>query len=88
MNVDQILDLLDDSDLEFENNDDYEADPSFTLPNQHGNNILNEPSDSEVELDAVEEEQLEIGIQVIVDHSVNEGNENGSIFEKVKWRIQ
>ncbi|KAL4104679.1 hypothetical protein QTP88_019961 [Uroleucon formosanum] len=88
MNVDQILDLLDDSDLEFEDNDDYDADSSFTLPNQHGNNILYESSDSEVELDAVEAEQLETGRQVSVDHSVNEGNENGSIFEKVKWRIQ
>jgi len=84
MNVDQILDLLDDSDLEFEDNDDYDADPSFTLPNQHGNNILYESSDSELELDAVEAKQLETGRQV----SVNEGNENGSIFEKVKWRIQ
>ncbi|KAL4113766.1 hypothetical protein QTP88_017339 [Uroleucon formosanum] len=83
-----VRDLLDDSDLEFEDNDDYDADPSFTLPNQHGNNILYESSDSEVELDAVEAEQLETGRQVNVDHSVNEGNENGSIFEKVKWRIQ
>ncbi|XP_025195101.1 piggyBac transposable element-derived protein 3-like [Melanaphis sacchari] len=48
MNADQILDLLEDSDLEFEDNDDYDADPSFTLPNQHGNNILCESSDSEI----------------------------------------
>lgn len=48
MNVDQILDLLEDSDLDFEDDDDYDADLNFTLPNQHGNNILCESSDSKV----------------------------------------
>lgn len=87
MDDDQILDLLEGSDLEFEDDDDdFDADPSFTLPNQHGNNILCESSDSEVEL---EDEQLETGRQVSVDDSVTR-NKNGdkSIFQKVKWRIQ
>lgn len=86
MNVDQILDLLECSDLEFEDDDDYDADPSFALPNQHENNILCESSDSEVEL---EDEQLETGRQVSVDDSVTRKEKGGtSIFEKVKWCIQ
>jgi len=48
MNVNTILELLEGSDLEFED-DDYNADPNFTLHNQHGNNILCESSDSEVD---------------------------------------
>lgn len=92
MNVDQILDLLEDSDLEFENDDDYDADPSFTLPNQHGNIILCESSDSEVEL---EDEQFETGrqlkktVQVSVDDSITRNVKGDtSVFEKVKWHIQ
>lgn len=85
MNVDQILDLLEGSDLQFEDDDDYDADPSFTLPNLYGNNILCESSDSEVEL---EDEQLETGRQVSADVSVTRNDKGDtSIFKKVKWRI-
>jgi hypothetical protein len=79
MNPDEILDLLENSDIEFEHDDD-DADPTYVLPGQHENNNLGEVSESEGE------EQLETTTQVSVNESVT--SSSSSISEKVKWCIQ
>ncbi|KAE9543640.1 hypothetical protein AGLY_002036 [Aphis glycines] len=58
MNPDEILDLLENSDIEFDDDDD-DADPTYVLPGQHENNNLGEASESEGK------EQLETTTQFI-----------------------
>jgi len=87
LNDDQILEYLEDSDLEIDDDDD--ADPTFVLSSQH-ENILCDSSDSEADEVEIEHAQLETASQAPTTDQVSaivtrNTNDDTSIFGKVKW---